>query len=103
MNINPAAAASVAGTTHAASRGGETDKQASEAARQQSTADAPAGKSSETAVEAGDQAGDRGGNGRQTLDVFEQETELEQQADPQPTQRSSASPEGSGGNLDLQA
>ena len=40
MNINPsAAAASIAGTSRAAARGGEADSQAIESTRQQATAD----------------------------------------------------------------
>ncbi len=72
MNINVNAAASVAGTARAAARGGETDAQAAEATRQQSTAEAPAGKSADSsALDAGDQTGDRDGHGQQVLDVFE--------------------------------
>ena len=54
MNINPAAAASIAGTARAAGRGGESDNQATEATRQQSTSETPAGKSSESTVDAGE-------------------------------------------------
>jgi hypothetical protein len=108
MNINPAAAASIAGTARAAGRGGESDNQATESTRQQSTTEAPAGKSSESAVDAGDQTQDRGGDGRQVLDVFEhaeqedQQPEEQQDADQQQP-RGGASPEGSGENLDLEA
>ncbi len=106
MNINPSAAASVAGTSHAAARGGEADNQASEATRQQSTAEAPAGKSAESnAVDAGDQAGDRHGNGRQVLDIFEhsEKREDETQPDDEAAARGPASPDGTGEHLDLQA
>lgn len=107
MNINPSAAASVAGTARAAAKGGESDNKASEANRQQATADAPAGKASDSsAVDAGDQTGDRDGNGRQVLDVFESSEEKgsedETQAEPA-KQPPSASNDGSGGNLDLEA
>lgn len=73
MNINPsAAAASIAGTSRAAARGGEADSQAVEATRQQATAEKPGGKSADSnAIDAGDQTGDRHGNGRQMLDQFE--------------------------------
>lgn len=104
MNINPSAAASVAGTSRAAARGGEADNQASEATSKQGTAEKPGGKASDSsAVDAGDQAGDRHGDGRQVLDVFEhseQEETSEQETD---TNRRPASPEGSGGHLDLEA
>ena len=72
MNINPSAsAASIAGTGRAAARGGEADSQAVEATRQQAAADKPGGKSADSnAVDAGDQTGDRHGNGRQMLDQF---------------------------------
>ena len=109
MNINPAAAASIAGTARAARRGGESDNQATESTRQRSTTEAPAGKSSESTVDAGDQTQDRGGDGRQVLDVFEHAAEQEdqqpeeQQEAGQQQPRGGASPEGSGENLDLEA
>lgn len=106
MNINPAAAASIAGTARAAGRGGESDNQTTEAARQQATSETPAGKSSESAVDAGDQTQDRGGDGRQVLDVFEHGDE-DQQSQEEPSvedqQPGGASPDGTGENLDLQA
>lgn len=73
MNINPsAAAASIAGTSRAAARGGEADSQAVESTRQQATADKPGGKSADSnAIDAGEQTGDRHGNGQQLLDQFE--------------------------------
>lgn len=104
MNINPSAAASVAGTSRAAARGGEADNQASEAANRQSTAENPAGKANDSsAVDAGDQTDDRGGNGRQVLDVFErkggdEEAQQEEKRDP-----GSVASEGSGNHLDLEA
>jgi hypothetical protein len=104
MNINPSAAASVAGTARAAARGGDSDNQASEATRQQSTADAPGGKPSDSnAVDAGDQTGDRGGNGRQVLDIFERSEEDETNQEETQTQSNPASADGSGEHLDLQA
>ena len=106
MNINPGAAASVAGTTRAAARGGEADNQATEATRQQSAADTPGGKAADSnAVDAGDQTSDRHGNGRQVLDVFErsdQEDEAATEGDQPPT-RSAASLDGTGEHLDLEA
>ncbi len=73
MNIQPnPAAASIAGVSHAAARGGEQDKQSAEAIRQQKTAEAPGGKSKDSsAIDAGDRAGDRDADGRQTYDHFE--------------------------------
>jgi len=106
MNINPAAtaaAAAVAGTSRAARSGGEADNQATEATRQKSIADKPGGKSSEATVDAGDQADDRSGDGRQVLDVFEQREESEENEPDPKSQRNTASPDGSGSNLDLQA
>jgi len=103
MNINSAAAASIAGTSRAASRGGESDNQATEATRQKSISDKPAGKSPEAAVDAGGQTDDRSGDGRQVLDVFE-EREPEDENEPESqSQRNLASPDGTGSNLDLQA
>jgi len=77
MNINPsAAAASIAGTSRAAARGGEADAQAIESTRQQATADKPGGKAADSnAIDAGDQTSDRDGNGRQVLDQFERQGE----------------------------
>jgi len=104
MNINPAAAASVAGTSRAARSGGESDNQATEATRQKSAADAPGGKTGEAAIDAGDSTQDRGGDGRQVLDVFQlEEKNEEQESDQEPKQTKSVSPEGSGEHLDLDA
>ena len=106
MNVNPTAASIVAGTSRAAARGGETDNQASEATRQQSRTDSPTGKAADsTEVDAGDQTGDRGGNGRQVLDVFERSDEEPNQdhQNPDHSAKRSVSPEGAGGNLDLDA
>ena len=103
MNINPNAAASVAGTSRAAARGGDADNQSTEAASRQSTAEKPAGKAADSsAVDAGDQTGDRSGNGRQLLDVFEHTGEQEE-AHEEPPQHNSASAEGSGEHLDFEA
>ena len=105
MNINPAAAASVAGTARAAARGGEADSQATESTRQQSKVDSPAGKSGESAVEAGDQTEDRDADGRQLYDTFEQ-SEGQTESEEQPTTeepKQSANQEGVGGELDFEA
>ncbi|MGI9470692.1 MAG: hypothetical protein ACR2NZ_04100 [Rubripirellula sp.] len=103
MNINPSAAASIAGTSRAAARGGEADGQAIESSRQQSTAEKPGGKSAQSSeIDAGDQTGDRGGNGRQVLDRFGDNDEREgESTDDLPT----PSPEknGPGQHLDLEA
>ncbi len=106
MNINPSAAASVAGTARAAARGGEADNQASEATRQQSTAEKPGGKAVDSsAVDAGDHADDRYGDGRQTLDTFEKSDSDQEQAESQETAAPPSPPSenGSGEHLDLQA
>ena len=107
MNINPSAA-SIAGTSRAAARGGEADNQAAEATRQQTAAEKPAGKDSESnAVDAGDQTDDRGGNGRQMLDTFERSEDGDDAQNQNGEQTSvppnSAGTEGSGNHLDFEA
>lgn len=114
--VNPAA--SLAGTGRAAARGGEAESQASEAARQQSTAETPAGKSpDQSAVDAGQQTDDRDGHGQQSLDIFERrkkqpdesEAEPEKAAADEAGDRACESAEidrdngAPGGHLDLQA
>lgn len=81
MNIQPnAAAASAAGTAHAASKGGETDKQSAEAANRQSVRETPAGQRPEAgAVEQSEQSGDRGGDGREFYDTFERADEQQRE------------------------
>ncbi len=113
MNIQPSvAAASVAGTNRAAGKGGEADNQATEATRRQSTAEQPAGKSPETpGIEAGEQAEDRGGDGREMYDDFnrsgperDREDHEDATAERTPEQPGlSPPPDGSGGHLDFQA
>ena len=108
MNINPSAAASIAGVSHAASRGGEADNQAAEATRQQSASEKPGGKSSEVAIDAGDQTDDRGGDGRQVLDVFERTDGNKEQGEEQGEEQTApqaprVSADGSGETLDLEA
>ncbi|TWT76238.1 hypothetical protein CA13_67300 [Planctomycetes bacterium CA13] len=80
MNINPsAAAASIAGISRAAARGGDADSQAADALSKQAIGEKPAGKAAESnAVEAGEQTGDRGGDGRQMYDTFEQSKERDE-------------------------
>jgi hypothetical protein len=104
VNINPSAAASVAGTSRAAAQGGDADNQSSEATSRQSAAEKPAGKATDSsAVDAGDQTGDRGGNGQQLLDVFEQSGEQEEAHEETRGQHNSVSGDGSGEHLDLEA
>lgn len=105
MNVNPSAAASVAGSSYAASRGGDADNQASEATRQQSKAENPGGKPADSnSLEAGDQAGDRGADGRQVLDTFERSDQQQESSEEEtPSEKQSVSQEGTGGKLDLQA
>lgn len=87
MNIPPTPVtasgitASIAGVSRAAARGGEQEKQTTEAARQQNTAEKPGGKSADSsAVDAGESTGDRGGDGRQTYDFFEKQNQPEDEA-----------------------
>jgi len=100
MNINPsAAAASIAGTSRAAARGGEADSQAVESTRQQATADKPGGKSADSnAIDAGEQTGDRHGNGRQLLDQFERHDDVDESKvdDVEAEQESPADADGQG-------
>ncbi len=103
MNINPSAASIVAGTSRAAARGGESDNQAIEANKQKARAEKPGGKTADSnAVDAGDQTGDRDGNGRQVLDVFQSDDEEHTGDPPEPKSSKSVAPEGAGGNLDLE-
>ena len=104
MNINPSAAASVAGTSRAAARGGEAENQASEATNRQSAAESPGGKATDSsAVDAGDQTDDRDGNGRQLLDVFERSGDQEEPQQEQQSGRNSVASDGSGEHLDFEA
>ena len=98
MNVQPTPVsasgitASIAGTGHAAARGGEQEKQTAEATRQQNTAEKPGGKSADSsAVDAGDATGDRGGDGRQTYDFFEKQNQPEDESSA-PTNESPANP-----------
>ena len=105
VNIQPnAAAATVAGTSRAAARGGEADNQATEATRQQSVSEKPAGKAADaSAIDAGDQTGDRGGNGRQVYDRFESSRDEEADSRQESKPAKSVSSEGTGEHLDLEA
>lgn len=91
MNIVPSGAiVSIAGTSQAVAKGGETEKQATDATSKQAAADAPAGKSEVQSLEAGAKTGDRGGDGRQLLDTFEKhDDEPESESD---TESKSESP-----------
>ncbi len=93
MNIQPnAPVSSIAGTSRAAAKGGSADNQAIEATNRQSTADAPGGKSSETAaVDSLEKSGDRDGDGRQFYDRLEKIAEHREDAsnaEPPPTTES---------------
>lgn len=124
MNIQPnAPAISAAGTSHAASKGGETDKQSAESARRQSVRETPAGQRPDAnAVEAGEPLGDRDADGRQLYDTFERagehegsdsendetqenENENDETQNPQDPQQSSdpGTSAGRGAHLDLEA
>ncbi len=98
-------AGSVAGASLAAAKGGEADARSTAATNRQSTAEKPGGKSSENAaVDAGEQAGDRHGNGRQQLDVFQSDRDDENPAEPTPTSRDdgpSSDPDDPPAHLDL--
>ena len=106
MNILPsAAAASIAGTDRAASRGGDADGKRAEATRQQSVTEAPGGKPADSsAVDSGEQTSDRGGDGRQVLDTFEgsKGSEDDEQQDHTPDKKPLSS-ETQGNHLDLEA
>ncbi len=81
MQVNPSsAAASVAGTSRAAARGGEADSQAAEATKRQATAENPGGKTAEaSAIDSSEQTHDRGGDGRQMYDTFERAKEHDEE------------------------
>jgi hypothetical protein len=107
MNINPAAAASVAGTARAAARGGEADNQATESTRQQAKVDRPAGASGESTVHAGEHTEDRDADGRQLYDTFQRSEQNDQQAEMTDSEsenhsRRSANTDGVGSKLDLE-
>ena len=100
MNINPAA--SIAGTARAAAKGGESDKQAADATAKQASAKAPGGKSEDVSqLEPGDQAGDRGPDGRQVLDVFERSEDETHQEEEMPSEEKPCVDQD--GHLDLEA
>lgn len=105
MNINPAAAALIAGTARAAAKGGDSDARASQDTARQSAARAPGGKdAADTSIEAGDQTSDRDANGRQVLDIFERNSDESKQEDSEPTPRSDSQRQSNHeGHLDLEA
>ena len=118
MQVPPwvtSAAASVAGTSHAASKGGESDRQASEGAARLDVSQRPAGKGSETsAVDPGEHTGDRGGDGREMYDRFERRADRDddlQNGQPDDdeaahdgTNHETGSPiDAAGGHIDFQA
>ena len=110
MNIQPpAAAASIAGTARAAAKGGEGDNQASEGARRLAVTEQPAGKASETpGIDAGEQTGDRGGDGREMYDRFESSrkqegAEEDSLPDPSPQAAPDSFPAGDQSHIDFQA
>ena len=101
MEINPSAASLIAGVSRAAAKGGENDKQVNEARQRQTTASEPGGKSEGSIeLDAGEQTGDRGTDGRQVLDVFERSDEEKSQDDPEPKIKTNPEPDG---HLDLEA
>ena len=103
MNINLTPASIVAGTAHAASKGGETDKRASEAAAQQSVSGKPGGKAADTdAVDAGSESDDRGGNGHEAYDIFES-SESETPPDSATTSDQTIPKPSADGHLDFEA
>ena len=107
MNINPLPAAAVAGTSRAAAKGGDHDKQVSDAAAKQTAAKSPTGKSeSAEQLDAGDPTQDRGGDGRQSLDVFEstsEEENVDESDSPSAVPRRSADGTVSDGHVDFDA
>ncbi len=106
MNINASSAASqVAGTSLAAAKGGETDKQATDATAKQSVSDRPAGKAAEaSAVDAGVETGDRGGDGRQVLDTFERHGDKRHEEETDATSNEKSTPAiKTDGHLDFEA
>ncbi len=71
---------SIAGTPQAAKRGGGLQSRTQELANAQAVTNNPIGKSESTdAVDAGDQAGDRHGDGRQGRDTFERSDDPQMQ------------------------
>lgn len=107
MQVPPSvtsAAASVAGTSHAASKGGESDRQASEGAARLDVSRRPAGKGTETsAVDPGEHTGDRGGDGRETYDRFERRTGDDGDPVSEPGDDDGSAAEAAGGHIDFQA
>ena len=106
MNIQPsAAAASIAGTDRAATRGGEADAKRGEATRQREVSEAPGGKAADSsAIDSGQETADRGGDGHQVLDVFEKATKPDEETgDDLGLPRQGVNSDTQGGHLDLEA
>ncbi|TWU60842.1 hypothetical protein Poly51_11230 [Rubripirellula tenax] len=107
MNIQPtSAAASIAGTSQAAAKGGDADKIASDATNKQSAADSSTGKNLEVgALDASTKTGDRGGDGRQLYDSFEGHQEKDDEPDAPTPNESQVSQEepASEGHIDFEA
>ena len=106
MNIQPnAATAAIAGTERAAARGGESDAKRSEANRQKSVAESPDGKAADSSeVDSGQETADRGGDGRQVLDVFQRSEDSQDETDQESDQQTqSTNADGQGNHLDLEA
>ena len=106
MNIQPsAAAASIAGTDRAAARGGEADAKRSEAMRQKAVSESPGGKATDSsAIDSGQETTDRGGDGRQVLDMFEKSNKPDEETvDDQNSPRQGINSDTQGGHLDLEA
>ncbi|QDT06639.1 hypothetical protein K227x_50550 [Rubripirellula lacrimiformis] len=83
MNINPTpAAASVAGVSRAVAKGGESEKQATDATNKLAASETPGGNHAELSeIDKGSPTGDRGGDGRQDLDTFEGHDDESQNSD----------------------
>jgi hypothetical protein len=109
VNIQVNLPSSIAGTSLAAARGGESDAQAAHASLQQSSTEKPAGKPTDSnPIDAGDHTSDRDGHGQQVLDVFERSKRRKSESSPQESEEPStahptAEQSGTGSHLDFQA
>ncbi|TWU21103.1 hypothetical protein Pla52o_41360 [Novipirellula galeiformis] len=102
MHVNPtSAASSIAGTARAAARGGEADAQNAEATQRHATTENPGGKTAATsAIDSSESTHDRGGDGRQMYDSFEQSKE---HTPPEPPPEETTNAEHDSHDHDLQA
>jgi hypothetical protein len=92
VNIQVNLSSSIAGTSLAAARGGESDAQSANAARQQTNAEAPAGKPTDSnPIDAGDHTSDRDGHGQQVLDVFERSRRRKDESTQEQTEQPTSS------------